>query len=318
MSTTEIENILRRAPQPKAPGNLQLRLKAQALSVPRVSAAPPAPRHSAPGSWLARWWPALAPTAVSLACAATLSFQQKEFHQLRTELASQGAAPGRPIAGAVEVGTSSDAGVAAASEQDELQRLRSLAASLSAEVAKLEQTQAANARLRAQLASRSAAVFTPEEAKAMDDARDRAMRIQCVNQLKQLGLAVRIWANDHGELSPPNVLCLSNEISGRLGLLICPADTGRQPASDPGSFTPANCSYEYLAPAAPETEPQRILFRCPIHGNLGLVDGSVQSAIVKNHPDWIVQRDGKLYMEAPPEPVANPNNSQPSGSGQNP
>ncbi|HZR16670.1 MAG TPA: hypothetical protein VFE51_05025 [Verrucomicrobiae bacterium] len=317
MSTTEIENILHRAPQPKAPGNLQQRLKAQALSVPRVSATPRAPRPAAPGSWLARWWPALAPTVVSLACAATLSFQQKEFRQLRTELESHGKAQGRPIAIAVNGGPSGDPGAAPASEQNELLRLRSLAASLSAEVAKLEQTQADNARLRAQLASRSAAMFSPEEANALEEARDRAMSIQCVNQLKQLGLAVRIWANDHGELSPPNVLCLSNELSGHFDVLVCPADAGRQPASDPGSFTAANCSYEYLAPSAPETEPQRILFRCPIHGNLGLVDGSVQRAIVKNHPDWIVQRDGKLYMEAPPAPVAEPRNSQSSGSNQN-
>jgi len=91
----------------------------------------------------------------------------------------------------------------------------------------------------------------------------------------------------------------------------------RQPAADASSFTAANCSYEYLAPVAPETEPQRILFRCPIHGNLGLIDGSVQTGVAKNHPNWIVQRDGKLFMEAPqaevdpvPAPPDAPNRNQ--------
>ena len=91
---------------------------------------------------------------------------------------------------------------------------------------------------------------------------------------------------------------MSNEI-GALKILVCPADNGRQPANDWASYSPANCSYEYLGAMASDTEPQRIAFRCPIHGNLGLIDGSAQMSIAKAHPNWIVQRDGKLYMEVP-------------------
>ncbi len=82
-------------------------------------------------------------------------------------------------------------------------------------------------------------------------------------------------------------------------ILYCPADDGRQSASNWISFTSANCSYEYLAPNATLQEPSRILFRCPIDGNLGMCDGSVQMGAAKTHPDWIVQRDGKLYYEQP-------------------
>ena len=314
MSTTELENILRTAPQPRPPANLQQRLKAQALNAPRLSS--PAPLvPSQPSSWLARWWPVLAPSLVSLACAATVAVQQNEIRHLRTELDT----PSAVTAGTTAQAAPSKPGTATAnatlSEADELTRLRNLVASLTSEVAKLEQTRAENERLRAQLATRSSGAFTPEETKALDEARDKALNIQCVNNLKQLGLAVRVWSMDNHDLSPPNILSMSNEI-GSFKILVCPADTGRQPAADPASFTPANCSYEYLAPSAPDSEPQRIAFRCPIHGNLGLIDGSVQSGIAKNHPNWIVQRDGKYYMDVPAADLA-PSNPAPEPANQN-
>ena len=313
MSTTELENILRTAPQPRPPANLQQRLKAQALNAPRLSSPEPLAPHQQ-SSWLARWWPILAPSLVSLACAATVAVQQKEIRHLRTELDTPSAvttgttaqAPSKPGAATANV---------ALSGADELSHLRNLVASLTVEVAALEQTRSENDRLRAQLASRSSGSFTPEETKALDEARDKALNIHCVNNLKQLCLAVRVWSIDNHDLSPPNILSMSNEI-GSFKILVCPADTGRQPAADPASFTQANCSYEYLAPSAPDTEPQRIAFRCPIHGNLGLIDGSVQSGIAKNHPSWIVQRDGKYYMEAPAN-IPDPGNPPPDPSNEN-
>jgi len=297
MKTSEIENILRQAPQPKPPGNLQQRLKAQALNA-RSEAAPMFIERKPVGGWLRRWWPALAPTAISLACAATLTSQQNQLHRLRADLENRAVpTPGAPRISASN--TSGQTSSAPAAAEEELQRLRTMVASLTAEISKLEHMRTENGRLRAELASRAAGAFTPEELTAMEDARDRAMSIQCVNNLKQLGLAVRIWSIDHQQLSPPNVLSLTNELGGSFKTLVCPADAARQPATDAGSLTLANCSYEYLAPMAPETEPQRIVFRCPIHGNIGLIDGSVQMRVAKEHPNWIVQRDGKLFMEVP-------------------
>jgi len=296
MNTTEIENTLRKAPQPKAPATLLQRRKAQALSAPRLQQIQPPARPSR-ASWLARWWPTLPPLAVSLACAATLTVQQLQLRRLKTERASTPAMNGAiQRAGMAQAGGASEKDVSAA---DELARLRDLASTLTAEVAKLEQAQAENEKMRAQLAARASNVFTPEETKAMDEARDKALNIQCVNNLKQLCLAVRVYSMDNHETSPPNVISMSNEM-GSFKILVCPADTARQPAADAGSFTQANCSYEYMAPLALDNEPQRIAFRCPIHGNLGLIDGSVQMGIAKNHPNWIVQRNGKYYLESPP------------------
>ena len=157
---------------------------------------------------------------------------------------------------------------------------------------------AENDRLRSQIASSSTPVLTAEETEAMEQASQHALSIQCVNNLKQLGLAARVWAIDNGETNPPTILSMSNEMGNAFKILVCPADKGRQPAADASSFTPANCSYEFLAPSSPLTEPSRILFRCPIHGSICLCDGSVQMEVAKKHPEWIVEQDGKLYMKA--------------------
>jgi hypothetical protein len=310
MNTANIEKILRQAPQPKPPAILRQQLKAQALRAPRpVVSLPGTPR--VPGSWFSRWWPALAPTALSLACAAIFTAQQAEIRDLKaTRGAPSVAGAGESVPGTTgptlpRVTVQNGAPTA----PDELERLRTLAADLRSEVSVLEAKKAENEHLRSQIAAASTSRLTTEETQALGQARDHAQSVQCVNNLKQLGLAVRVWSLDHGDVAPPNVLCLSNEI-GSFKILVCPADSGRQAARDSGSFTAANCSYEYLGPSSPDTEPQRIIFRCPVHGHIGLCDGSVQMDIAKKHPEMIVQRDGKLYLQSaePPPSAAVPAN----------
>jgi hypothetical protein len=96
---------------------------------------------------------------------------------------------------------------------------------------------------------------------------------------------------------------MSNELSTPK-ILVCPGDTNRPVAVDWASFTSANCSYEYLAPNGSPADPTRVLARCPIHGNIGLCDGSVQQRVAKDHPEWLVQREGKLYLETSDNPRA--------------
>src|SRR6185436_677910 len=97
-----------------------------------------------------------------------------------------------------------------------------------------------------------AAMLLPALAKA----KARAQRIKCVNNLKNVGLAFRIFATDNGDKFPGEILTsnvtdlatirieqvygyLSNELSTPR-ILYCPADKGRTPAESFTNFTAKN------------------------------------------------------------------------------
>ena len=187
---------------------------------------------------------------------------------------------------------------ALAAEQQEIARLKERAGQLTTEVARLEKLQAENENLRKQPVA--SAGLTPEELAPLAEAREKALSIACVNNLKQIGLASKMWALDNKDIYPPNFLSISNELSTPK-ILVCAADTNRVAATSFAAYTDANCSYELLAPSASDLEPNRVLTRCPIHGHVGLCDGSVQSEVWKKHPEWFVQRDSKLYLEWSPQ-----------------
>ena len=92
---------------------------------------------------------------------------------------------------------------------------------------------------------------------ALAQAKSKAVRIQCVNQLRQVGFAMRDFANDHRDLSPSQVpiadggartrpsawehfAVLSNELVIPR-ILMCPSDKNRKPAEnfsgEPRGFT---------------------------------------------------------------------------------
>jgi hypothetical protein len=118
-----------------------------------------------------------------------------------------------------------------------------------------------------------AALLLPALAKA----KARAQTIQCVNNMKQVGLAARIWSSDHKEVFPPDFISMQNELVTPK-VLVCPSDKSKTVVMNWSQFDPsANVSYEFLLPGAKEADvSSQIVFRCPIHGNIGLGDGSVQ------------------------------------------
>jgi hypothetical protein len=135
---------------------------------------------------------------------------------------------------------------------------------------------------------------------ALSKAKERAQRIACMNNMKQIGLAFKVWALDNGDQYPFNVstnkggtleLCwvgpdgadrngalhlkmLANELA-TTKVLVCPADL--KPAA-PGftMLTPGNVTYQiYSGTNIDDSHPQAVLAVCPIHGNVLLCDGSV-------------------------------------------
>jgi prepilin-type processing-associated H-X9-DG protein len=111
---------------------------------------------------------------------------------------------------------------------------------------------------------------------ALAGAHDRARRIQCVNNLKQIGLAFRIWEGDNGDKYPMDVpragggteefdtgadtfhhfQVMSNELSTPR-ILICPADT-RTAAANFIRLRNQNVSY-FVGLDADDASPQRFL-----------------------------------------------------------
>jgi hypothetical protein len=60
-------------------------------------------------------------------------------------------------------------------------------------------------------------------------------------------------------------------------ILVCPADSSRTPASDFQHLEANNVTYQIRSGAGVcEANPKEVIVRCPIHGFVGLCDGSVQ------------------------------------------
>ena len=113
---------------------------------------------------------------------------------------------------------------------------------------------------------------------ALSRAKERAKRTQCVSNLKQIGLALRLWADNHDGKFPwkvdqaeqggmPNgtgnarVNLQFSLISDELvttKVLLCPSDVRREPASDFSTIALANVSYA-LCNEADEKRPRVIL-----------------------------------------------------------
>jgi hypothetical protein len=297
MNTPELESILRAAPRPPAPAGLQQRLVSQV----RLPAAGTNGEPVIGGNWFRRWWPTLLFGGGVLACAATLLTQQGQIRELRAQLEAAPEAQMEP--GVVASGSRSQAAPAlpesTSSTEDkraEILRLRAELAELKAGSALAEQLTAENRQLETQIAAQSG--LTAEDLEAMEAAKAKSQSIQCVNNLKNIGLALRIWATDNQDTFPMDLLSLTNELSTPK-LLACPSDTGRSVAPNWASFGPGNLSYEFLAPGGTDAEPTCVAARCLIHRHIALSDGSVQQSVGdgSNLSRRYVNRNGKLYLE---------------------
>jgi hypothetical protein len=111
--------------------------------------------------------------------------------------------------------------------------------------------------------------------------RNKAVRIGCVNNLKQIGTAYRIWANDNGDRFPAlqstalggwsdvltnadqgflcwtNYAVMANEMGQSTRIVVCPSDE-RQPAATFSNFANVNLSY-FVGVSSDDNQPQSLL-----------------------------------------------------------
>ncbi len=137
---------------------------------------------------------------------------------------------------------------------------------------------------------------------AFSKAKTKAQSIACMNNMKQVNLALLLWSADHEEKFPFNVslnrggtleICerggdgydrsayrhfqvLSNELITPK-LLVCPSDSSKQEAPDFTNLQSWHVSYQLRTGAkVSSANPQEIVIYCPVHHHVGRTDGSVQ------------------------------------------
>ena len=104
--------------------------------------------------------------------------------------------------------------------------------------------------------------------------KDEAQSVGCLNNLKQIGLAARKWADNHQSVFPPDFISMKDEL-GTPKILFCPADAAAIRVAEWSQLNPSSISYRLLNPSGNENDLTKPLAECPIHGNVVLSDASI-------------------------------------------
>lgn len=281
MNENNIEQLLRKAPRVRPPAGLLDDLQRD-IELPGSQARVTHHESLNPLGWVRRWMPALGFAMWFLVCAVVFGIQAFRISELREQNRAL------ELAGAAraEHSLTEQAPTAfAAAELEQLKkdladadRLRAEIEQLRVETQELAALRAQNQQLREELKAQGKLPPKPEE-DFFATAAERATRIKCINNIKQVGLAARIWANDHGDHLPGDYDTMKAEL-----------------VTDKVTFCPKDgmTRYEILSPGVSELQPEIVYVRCAIHNNVGMVDGSAQmidpGRLVRRNSKWILVR----------------------------
>jgi len=272
MNDQAVEKLLRKAPAPKAPADLAETLVA-GIRLPRAEVR--GTQWSTSPSFLKRWLPGACYAAFAATCLGVIGIQgyrlaelQRENETLRAH--NQNLDELREANAEVKRLRNENAELDYLRNNDaDSQRLRAEVGRLRAQSEGLAQLRAENQRLKSAAAGPGGKpdFFAAPEA--------RAERIACINNLKQIGLAARIWSNDHNGRLPPDFLSMTNALPS-WKVLHCPGDKSRQITSW-AQVAAGDVSYKiFTAGLSDSDNPSIIVYECPLHHNVGMLDGSVQ------------------------------------------
>jgi hypothetical protein len=284
MNDAEIEIVLRKAPSPEPPANLLEQLRNEI----HVNQTKSSFQESTLWQQLLRWWPATVCLLIGITVAAG---QIQTVKQLRGENESL-----RTIVAELERLRSQNAEyLRLAAIPDEVKRLESELAeiqTLKTEIASLRNAQAEGVNLAAENARLAGSLNLPVG--TLPEATfSKGKRINCINNLKNIGLAARIWASDHHNNLPTDFLSMKDELNTPK-ILHCPSDDNRAMATNWDNFSETACSYEILSPGVSAAEGQVVYVRCRVHEIFGLADG----AVMQNEGGRVLaQKDGKWILE---------------------
>jgi hypothetical protein len=273
MNDQLIEKLLRKAPAPKASADLADHLIAD------IRLAPPEPRRSewsTPVSPLRRWLPGVCYAAFAVTCLGVVGVQVNQLAELRHENESLRAhnqnldALREANAGIQRLRNENGELDRLRRNEGDIQRLRSEVGQLRAQSDGLAQLRAENQRLKS-----AAAAMPGAKPDFFAEAESKAERIACVNNLKQIGLAARIFENENKGQYPADFMSMTNELQ-TWKILHCPADKSRQITSW-AQVAAGDVSYKITSTGLTDRDnPSIVVFECPLHHNVGMLDGSVQ------------------------------------------
>ena len=298
MNDTQIESHLRKAPRPPAPSGLKPQLLAD-IRLPQSQSTLGGVVEATP--FWRRLFPAFAVGLLFLGCLIVLGVQTSQLLELRRENAALQAATAnleelrQDNAELQQLRTASQESERRRKDSEELQRLRAEVDELRVRAGELNMLRAENQRLVAERAALAAKAGIAPEEDPFAKQKEKALSVQCINNLKQIGLAARMWTNDHKTNTLPiDWLAMKNELSTPK-VLTCPADTNRARAISWDQFDGASVSYEFPSATPDERDPYTVYSRCPVHGHIGLTDGSALSGVKS---DWFQQVGGNLKLRS--------------------